>query len=254
MPSTSRSSAPGIAAAVARPPETCTILSARPCTTSVGTRRRAAAGERFSWVRTAIICRSTPLAQAAVEVSPASSRVRVLGVAGSPVSRSSARSRRCPRRTPRGRGLRGRSSAGISRGYCQPTERLPVVDMMLVSDRTRRGLLDGHRLRDHPAHRHPDDVGRRRGRGGRGARTRRRPCPRSSTGPAPCVRRRPGPASGGSPARPPCGAAGVAVVVADDVEAARGEHRAQVGVPEGHRVARPITSSSGSSSGSPKVW
>ena len=44
MPSTSSSSAPGIAAAVARPPETCTIRSARPCTTSVGTRAAQAAG------------------------------------------------------------------------------------------------------------------------------------------------------------------------------------------------------------------
>ena len=30
-------------------------------------------------------------------------------------------------------------SAGIRRGSCQPTVRLPVVDMMLVSDRTRFG-------------------------------------------------------------------------------------------------------------------
>ena len=29
--------------------------------------------------------------------------------------------------------------AGISRGCCQPTERFPVVDMMLVSERTRAG-------------------------------------------------------------------------------------------------------------------
>ena len=35
-----------------------------------------------------------------------------------------------PRRTSR---------TGSSRGCCQPTDRLPVDDMMLVSDRTRRG-------------------------------------------------------------------------------------------------------------------
>ena len=36
-------------------------------------------------------------------------------------------------------GLTGRSSDGISCGCSQPTVRLPVVDMMLVIDRTRPG-------------------------------------------------------------------------------------------------------------------
>ena len=36
-------------------------------------------------------------------------------------------------------GPRAASSAGSRVGLCQPTDRLPVVDMMLVSDRTRCG-------------------------------------------------------------------------------------------------------------------
>ena len=62
MPSTSTSSAPGIAAAVARPPDTCTILSARPCTTRLGTRSPRSRGSRSGWVRIATICRSVPAA------------------------------------------------------------------------------------------------------------------------------------------------------------------------------------------------
>ncbi len=61
MPSMSSSSAPWMAAAVARPPETCTILSSRPCTTSVGILSARSFGERFGWVSTAIIWRIVPL-------------------------------------------------------------------------------------------------------------------------------------------------------------------------------------------------
>ena len=52
----------GLAAAVDRPPLTCTILSARQCTTSAGTRRLRSRWLRSGWVRIAIICRMTPLA------------------------------------------------------------------------------------------------------------------------------------------------------------------------------------------------
>ena len=62
MPSTSSSSAPGIAAAVERPPLTWTILSAVPCTTSAGTRRLRSRGVRSGCLRTAIMCRIIPLA------------------------------------------------------------------------------------------------------------------------------------------------------------------------------------------------
>ena len=60
MPSMSSSSAPGIAAAVARPPETCTILSASPWTTRAGTWTACSFGARSGWVRIATIWRRTP--------------------------------------------------------------------------------------------------------------------------------------------------------------------------------------------------
>ena len=60
MPSTSSSSAPGIAAAVARPPETWTILSARPWITRAGTRRPRSRALRLRWIRIASIWRITP--------------------------------------------------------------------------------------------------------------------------------------------------------------------------------------------------
>ena len=44
------SSAPGMAAAVARPPETWTIGSASPWITSVGTRSARRRAERLGWV------------------------------------------------------------------------------------------------------------------------------------------------------------------------------------------------------------
>ena len=62
MPSTSSSSAPGTAAAVARPPEACTIRSAVPCTTRAGMVSERSRGPRLGWVSTAIIWRITPLA------------------------------------------------------------------------------------------------------------------------------------------------------------------------------------------------
>ena len=161
------------------------------------------------------------------------------GRSGRPASRSSPRSRRCPRRTPSRPRPRRSISTGSRRGCCQPTDRLPVVDMMLVSDRTRPRVLDGHRLRDHAAHRDPDHVGgleaevveQGDGVGGHvasayGARTRRPAKARTSIDRV---------------TRPPHlgGPAGVAVVVADDVEAALGEHPAELRVPPGHRAAQP---------------
>jgi hypothetical protein len=61
MPGTRRSSAPVIARAVARPPETWTILSCSPWTTVVGTRTSASRPVRFGWVMIARICRAEPL-------------------------------------------------------------------------------------------------------------------------------------------------------------------------------------------------
>ena len=61
MPGTRRSSAPGIAFAVARPPETWTIRSLSPWTTVVGTRTSASRLVRFGWVTIASICRTDPL-------------------------------------------------------------------------------------------------------------------------------------------------------------------------------------------------
>ena len=110
--------------------------------------------------------------------------------------------------------------------------------MMLVSDADPLRVRDRHRLRDHPAHRHPDDVRGRRARGGRAARRRRRPGRRGEYGARTRV-----PANARTSVRPadPAlehrGAAGVAVVVADDVEAGAGQALAQLGVPPGHRPA-----------------
>ena len=55
-------------------------------------------------------------------------------------------------------GPRPVSSAGSSVGFCQPTERLPVVDMMLVSDRTRRGCAIAIVCAIMPPIETPDDV------------------------------------------------------------------------------------------------
>ena len=60
MPSTSSSSLPRSALAVARPPEGCTILSARPCTTRAGRSSAARRGPRSGWVRMATIWRRVP--------------------------------------------------------------------------------------------------------------------------------------------------------------------------------------------------
>ncbi len=93
MPSMSSSSAPGMAAAVARPPETCTILSARPWTTSAGIFRARSLADRLGWVRIAIIWRRVPLAVTPrSKVSAAWARVLLLGGRGSRGSRSSSRS------------------------------------------------------------------------------------------------------------------------------------------------------------------
>ena len=62
IPGTSSSSEPGIAREVARPPETCTILSAVPWITSVGTVTSRSRAVRSGWDRIATICRATPAA------------------------------------------------------------------------------------------------------------------------------------------------------------------------------------------------
>ena len=126
---------------------------------------------------------------------------------------------------PRGRRAGRQQERERPRGSGWPTSRSPVVDMIDVSERTRVGVLDGHRLGDHPAHRRADDVGRRRCRGRRAARARRRPCRTGGTAPR---RARPG---HGLQDRGEAVAAGVdvlelgrqadvAVVEADDEEAA----------------------------------
>ena len=241
MPSTSSSSAPGMAAAVARPPETCTILSARPWTTSVGHAHARAAGgavglgqHRQHLAQRAAGARRRGRRSRRRRCAGASSWLRVAGRADQPPHRA-----RCCRRTPRGRAAAGRSSAGNSRGCCQPTVRLPVVDMMLVSERTRAGSLDRHRLHDHPAHRHADDVGDARSRGGRAARTRRAPgrsCEYGARTRAPAKARTS--IRAGHPAGDLGGPADVAVVEADHVVAAPGQHRAELGVPPVHRAGQ----------------
>ena len=87
----------------------------------------------------AIICRSTPpLDQPRSKVSSAlaSTRSGSAGKSGEPISAQMAALPSAYAVRPRPRRA---SSTGTSRGCCQPTERLPVVDMMLVSDSTRRG-------------------------------------------------------------------------------------------------------------------
>ncbi len=76
IPSMTSSSAPGMARAVARPPETCTILSAVPCTTAAGILNEARDLDRLGWFRIAAIWRSTPLADTPrSKVSSARSRI-----------------------------------------------------------------------------------------------------------------------------------------------------------------------------------
>ena len=139
MPSTTSSSAPGTARAVARPPDTWTIRSAAPWMTSAGIDSPRSRGPRLPSWRIASICRITPLAdtpRSKVSWARAITSSWGWGKAGDPISchilaeAAAYASRPAPR---------GAISVGSSRGCCQPTERLPVVDMMLVSERTRSG-------------------------------------------------------------------------------------------------------------------
>ena len=57
-----------------------------------------------------------------------------------------------------------------------PCLRSPVFDMIDVRLSHLGRVADRHRLADHPAHRHPDDVGPARCRGSRAAPRRRPPC------------------------------------------------------------------------------
>ena len=140
MPSMSSSSAPGIAAAVARPPETCTIWSARPWIDQGRHPQRAQPRAAVGLGED-----RQHLAHHAVGAEPAVPGLLGAGAApprgprGRPGSRSSATAAPRSRRTPSRPGPRGAISIGSSLGCCQPTVRLPIVDMMLVSERTRAG-------------------------------------------------------------------------------------------------------------------
>ena len=159
MPGTSSSSEPGIAREVARPPETCTILSLRPWITSVGTVSSRSRAVRSGCVRIASICRATPAALTPrSQVSPARSRTASLGVR---VARR-ADDRPEPRRAVDVR-LAGAGAPRASSGGQQP--RVLPADRAAAGgghDRGQRphplGLQQRHRLHDHAAHRDADDV------------------------------------------------------------------------------------------------
>ena len=215
MPSMRSSSAPGIAAAVARPPETCTILSAEAVHDQRRHRQRAQLRRavRLGEDRHHLAQRAAGGDAAVVGLGGARAGLllagRVARGADEPPG-PDARSR-CRPRGP----ARRPSRFGSRLGCCQPTVRLPVVDMMLVSDRTRFGCGDRHRLRDHAAHRdaadvrglQPEVVEQAEGVVGHVGQGVRRPHPTAGE--------RPGPAWPESPGRAPAGAAGVAVVEAD---------------------------------------
>ena len=117
-------------------------------------------------------------------------------------------------------GPRACSSAGSRVGFCQPTERLPVVDMMLVSERTRCGCSMAMVCAIIPpidtpttcADVEPEVVEQPEGVVGHVAERVRRPDPRPANARTSAARH---------PARRPRRATGVAVVVADHEEAAR---------------------------------
>jgi hypothetical protein len=101
------------------------------------------------------------------------------------------------------------------------------------------GVRDRHRLGDHPAHRHAADVRGLEpqvveeaegvvGQVGQGVRHAH-----------PAAGRGPEERGSSHPADAAARAAGIAVVEADHVEAATGEHPAQLVVPPGHGPAQP---------------
>ena len=151
----------------------------------------------------------------------------------------------------------GWSSTASASGVGAPTSGSPVVDMIDVSVQHAVGVLDGDRLRDHPAHRRADDVGavdaevvEQAGRVGRHVGqdgTARRRSRRSS--------------AFASSAAKSIGAdvdlrrqADVAVVEADDVEAAVDERLAELGVPRDRlRAEARSRAAAATSSASPNV-
>ena len=199
MPSIIISRAPGMARAVARPPEGLTSRSLVPWITSVGALIRAQVGDpaaRFDDRRhlagqpgragPAVVAQLGQLAQrllVALEAGRADEREHLLD----PLRR------RPPCRPAAWRaGTEGSATAGW------PLQRLPVLDMIETSESTRSRVPGRHQLGDHPAHRGAHHVGRVRSRARRAARRRRRPCRRAC---------RPAAWAAAAPARPASAAA-----------------------------------------------
>ena len=240
-PSTSSSSAPGIAAAVARPPETWTIRSASPWITRAGTVSARSRGAAVGLGQDREHLPHHPVgAEPAVPrlLGPAEDLVVVLRVGRGADHAATAAPR--SRRTPPGPARAARSASGSSLGCCQPTVRLP----MRGHDAGQR--QDPLRALDRPS------SARSSRPSTRPTRWARRRCPRWSSSPkasaamsdsvygggAAAPGERPAPAAAADPAtdlgRPP----GVAVVVADDEEPALRPAAVQnVRVPPDHRSA-----------------
>ncbi len=84
MPSMSSSSVPGTAEAVARPPDTWTILSASPWMTIAGMPSERSGTVRLGWVTIASIWRITPLAEKPRSKVSSARRRRVSASEGKP--------------------------------------------------------------------------------------------------------------------------------------------------------------------------
>ena len=183
MPSMVTSSAPGMAAAVERPPLTWTILSALPWMTSAGMRRLRSRGVRSPCVRMASIWRTTPLALTPrSKVSPARVR-RASGAGGRRRTRSAPTWRRCCRRRRPGRPCAAdqpREEGGVlpadgaSSGRRADAGQRPHPRRVLDRRSSGRSCRPSTRRRG----------ARTPGRGGRAARRRRRPGRTSCTAPA----------------------------------------------------------------------
>ena len=162
MPGKTRSVAPGMARAIASPPETFTIGSASPCRTSVGARTAARRAVRSVGGHDGgELALAAEREERAVEAAPIDARGGAARRTGSRATRGGARCAGDARRRLRAPSGIGCISMGRMSGAARPTSCAPVDDMMMHRLRTRSRMADGDELRDEAAHRRADDVRRR---------------------------------------------------------------------------------------------